>query len=187
MKFFDQWYNRRIFAKYKIGYKTFPVINGRILIAFFADRGHFKFGKNVVINSSVASNPVGGHKTVLLIKGNDALIEIGDNVGISNAIICAKEHVYIGNGVSLGAGCRIIDTDFHSMNFEERKANINIPSAPVVIKDRAFIGSNALILKGVTIGEESVIGAQAVVTRNVPPGEIWAGNPARFIKKLKNT
>ncbi len=185
MKFLDQWYNRRIFAKYKIEYKTFPKINGRILISFFADRGRFKFGGNVVINSSVKSNPSGGHRTVLLIKGNDALIEIGDNTGISNAIICAKEHVYIGNDVSLGAGCRIFDTDFHSMDFKEREANINIPSTPVAIKDRAFIGSNALILKGVTVGEEAVIGANAVVTKNVPPGEIWAGNPARFIKKLK--
>jgi acetyltransferase-like isoleucine patch superfamily enzyme len=185
MKFFDNLYNKRVFAKHKVEYKTFPTINGRIMIALFAEYGRFKIGEDVVINSSIEANPVGGYQTIFLIKGKDALIEIGDRTGISNAIICAREHVKIGADVSLGAGCRIFDTDFHSIDFEERKADINIPSKPVCIKDRAFIGSNALIMKGVTIGEEAVIGAHAVVTKDVGPGEIWGGNPAKLIKKFK--
>jgi acetyltransferase-like isoleucine patch superfamily enzyme len=55
----------------------------------------------------------------------------------------------------------------------------------VRIEDGAFIGTNAIILKGVTVGAESVIAAGAVVAKSIPPGEIWGGNPARFIKKLK--
>lgn len=55
---------------------------------------------------------------------------------------------------------------------------------PVIIKDGAFIGTDCIILKGVTIGEKSVIGAGSVVTKSVPDGEIWAGNPAKFIRKV---
>jgi acetyltransferase-like isoleucine patch superfamily enzyme len=55
---------------------------------------------------------------------------------------------------------------------------------PVVIRDGAFIGAHTIVLKGVTIGERSVVGAGSVVTKDIPDGEIWAGNPARFIRKL---
>jgi len=184
-RFFDNLYNRWLLRRYAVEYATYPTINGRLMIAFFsATRGHFRLGRDVVINSGVKWNPVGGLRTVLLIKGDDALIEIGDETGISNAIICARQHVAIGRQVNLGAGCRIFDTDFHSMNLEQRLADTHIPSKPVRIGDGAFIGAGALIMKGVTVGERSVIGAQALVAKDVPPDEIWGGNPARFIRKL---
>lgn len=184
MKLFNDLYNRWLLKKHHVQYKSMPEIDGRLMIAMFADSGHFVLGENVVINSGIKANPVGGFKTVLLIKGNGAKIEIDDNTGISNAIICAKQSIYIGKNVNLGAGCRIFDTDFHSIDLEERLADVNIPCKPVRIEDGAFIGSCALIMKGVTIGECSVIGADSVVTKSVPAGEIWAGNPAKFIKKL---
>lgn len=53
----------------------------------------------------------------------------------------------------------------------------------MVINDNVFIGARCIILKGVTIGSKSIIGAGSVVTKNIPEGEIWAGNPAKFIKK----
>lgn len=56
---------------------------------------------------------------------------------------------------------------------------------PVVIKNGVFIGANSIILKGVTIGEKAIVGAGSVVTRSIPDGEIWAGNPAKFIRKIK--
>ena len=56
---------------------------------------------------------------------------------------------------------------------------------PVVIKDGAFIGAHTIVLKGVTIGERSIVGAGSVVTRSIPDYEIWAGNPAKFIKKVE--
>ncbi len=181
----DHLYNRWLFKRYRIEYATYPQINGRLLIAFFSStRGSFRFGKNVVINSGVKWNPVGGNRTILLIKGDDAVIEIGDQTGISNAIICARTHVSIGSQVNLGAGCRIFDTDFHSVNLQERLDDTHIPAKPVHIGNGAFIGAGALIMKGVTVGDRAVIGAQAVVTKNVPPDEIWGGNPAKFIKKI---
>ena len=164
--------------------KAPPTIHGRLIISHFAGPGRFKLGENVVICSGVESNQVSGNRTIFLIKGDGALIEIGDNTGMSNVVICAMERVSIGSWVNLGAGCRIFDTDFHSVDLEQRIANTNIPHKPVRIEDGAFIGSNALIMKGVTVGENAVIGAHAVVTRDIPAGEIWAGNPARFIRKL---
>ena len=56
--------------------------------------------------------------------------------------------------------------------------------APVVIEDNVFIGARCIILKGVTIGENSVVGAGSVVTKSIPANEIWAGNPAKFIRKI---
>jgi len=182
----DEQYNRQELTKHGVQCVEFPTINGRILIAKFADGGTIRLGRNVVINSSFESNPVGGIRTVFLIKGPQAVIEIGNDVGMSNAMIAARERVVIEDGVNIGAGAKIMDTDFHSADYAERLADINIPARPVTIKKRAFIGTEAIILKGVTIGEEAVIGARAVVTKSVPAGEIWAGNPARFIKKLRS-
>ena len=60
-------------------------------------------------------------------------------------------------------------------------------SAPVSIGDDVFIGTQVMILKGVNIGERSIIGARSLVVKDVPEGEIWAGNPARFIRKITST
>ena len=70
------------------------------------------------------------------------------------------------------------------MDFEKRINEAGGETKPVIIKDGAFIGADGIILKGVTIGKKSVIGAGSVVTKSVPDGEIWAGNPAKFIRKL---
>jgi len=181
----DVEYNQQQFAPYSVE-GPLPAINGRIHVANFAPdvSGRFRFGKGVVINSSFESNPVAGERTVLLFKGPNALIEIGDRTGISNAMIAAYERVTIGADVNLGAGCMIMDTDFHPLDLQERMANINIPHRPVTIEDGVFIGTRAIIMKGVTIGRESVIAAGAVVVKSVPPGEIWGGNPAKFIRAL---
>lgn len=81
-------------------------------------------------------------------------------------------------------GTKIYDTDFHWLDFEKRIRETGGKTSPVTIKDGAFIGGSCIILKGVTIGEKSVIGAGSVVTKSVPDGEMWAGNPAKFIRKL---
>lgn len=83
----------------------------------------------------------------------------------------------------------IYDTDFHSPRPEERQSRqldiANKRTAPVRIGDNAFIGAHATILKGVSIGRGAVIGACSLVTRDVPDGEIWAGNPAIKIRALE--
>lgn len=87
----------------------------------------------------------------------------------------------------IGGNCKIYDNDFHSLDFNERMGTVDLWSktCPVVIKDGAFIGAHTIVLKGVTIGERSIVGAGSVVTRSIPDYEIWAGNPAKFIKKVE--
>ena len=107
---------------------------------------------------------------------------------MTNSTINCYQSIIIGNYVNIGAGCVIVDSNFHSLNWRDRLDGTDISkkkNAPVVIKDLAFIGTHSIILKGVTIGEKSIIGAGSVVTHNIPDGEIWAGNPAKFIKKIK--
>ena len=84
-------------------------------------------------------------------------------------------------------GVKLYDTDFHSIYYEERiqKPDPGIKSKPILIKEGAFIGAHSIILKGVTVGKHSVIGAGSVVTKDIPDNEVWAGNPAHFIKKLE--
>lgn len=67
------------------------------------------------------------------------------------------------------------------MSKDDQKCKNN---APVVIEDNVFIGARSIILKGVTIGENSIVGAGSVVTRSIPSNQIWGGNPAKFIRNL---
>ncbi|HSC53212.1 MAG TPA: acyltransferase [Phnomibacter sp.] len=117
-----------------------------------------------------------------------AILTIGDNVGMSDVTISCHEKITIGNNVLLGVGAQIRDTDNHSLNPQDRLNSIedwnNKKTAPIIICQNAFIGAYSFILKGVTIGENSIIGAGSIVTKNVPDNEIWAGNPAKFIGKV---
>ena len=96
----------------------------------------------------------------------------------------------IGSALSaavLGGGTSVYTTDFHSLDPTIRASNEDMKHrkfAPVVIGDNVFVGAKCIILKGVTIGENSIIGAGSVVTKSIPANEIWAGNPAKFIRKI---
>jgi acetyltransferase-like isoleucine patch superfamily enzyme len=110
---------------------------------------------------------------------------VGDNFAMSGGVLCAAQRITIGDNVAVGANSTIVDSDFHPLSPEERKRHpADGKTATVVVADDVFIGMNCLILKGVTVGRGSVIGAGSVVTRDVPPGVIVAGNPARIIKEL---
>lgn len=85
-------------------------------------------------------------------------------------------------------GTCVYTTDFHSLDPKVRQTNRDLKerkSAPVIIEENVFIGAHCTILKGVTIGKNSIIGAGSVVTKSVPANEIWAGNPAKFIRKIE--
>ena len=84
----------------------------------------------------------------------------------------------------IGGNVKIYDTDFHFVDHNRRINEDGSKTAEVIIKEGAFIGAHSIILKGVTIGERSVIGAGSVVTKDIPSDELWAGNPVEFIRKL---
>lgn len=119
---------------------------------------------------------------------NGAYLVIGNNVGITATTIMCFNRVTIGNNVLLGVGVHIYDTDFHSINPGDRLDgnNQSVSTRPVTIGDNVFIGAFTIILKGVTIGYNSVVGAGSVVTKNIPSNEVWAGNPAKFIRKIES-
>ena len=112
---------------------------------------------------------------------------IDENVGISDVTITCHEKILIGKNVLIGVGSQLRDTDNHSLNPNDRlvgKDWVNKKTAPIKIGDNVFIGANVFVLKGVEIGRNSIVGAGSVVSRDIPENEIWAGNPARFIKKV---
>jgi acetyltransferase-like isoleucine patch superfamily enzyme len=151
------------------------------------NNGRFVIGRTFRMNNNYASNIIGRQQPCIFIVSGGSL-SIGDNVGISSTAIICHNSITIGNNVRFGGNTVIYDTDFHSLKISERIANpeikSNIKTAPVSIGDNVFIGGHSTILKGVVIGENSIIGAGSVVTKNVPPNEIWAGNPAKYIKQI---
>lgn len=155
-------------------------------ILYIKNKGTIKINNNFRANSGKMYNPIGGDTVLRLIVQQNGILEIGKNVGISNSSIVCTNHISIGNNVLIGGGCKIWDTDFHALDpyirIIEKDRVVN--SKSITIHDNVFIGSQSLILKGVSVGKNSIIGAGSVVTRSIPENEIWAGNPAKFIKKV---
>jgi len=144
------------------------------------------FGPGLQLRSFVRSNPLGpNHPVILTTRSGGARLEVGENFAMTGGALCAASRIKIGDNVAVGANSVIVDTDFHPIDPELRKSNSSDGKcAEVIIEDDVFIGMNCLILKGVTIGRGSIIGAGSVVTGNVPSGVIFAGNPARLIRGL---
>lgn len=167
-------------------------------------------GENSVIDSTVIFKQFFSQLPVGLIIGSNvtirsatlateenALIEIGDYTYISNASIACHNRISIGSYVCIAGGVNIVDTDFHPLTPAERLADTialspvgnknhrpKFASSPVVIEDEVWIGFNATILKGVKIGRGAIIQPGAVVVRDVLPGQIMAGNPAKPINNI---
>ena len=145
-------------------------------------------GERFNFSSGLNINRISRRQIGCICAEEGARIVIGDNVGMSSPCLWARNSITVGNNVNIGACCVIMDHDAHSLNFELRRSRADelgdIASAPIVIGDDVLIGTGCYILKGVHIGPRSIVGAGSVVTRDVPPGEIWAGNPARFIRKI---
>lgn len=136
--------------------------------------------------SKSKSSTLGKCNPCKIVVYNDAELHFGGNVGMSNVTIIATKQIFIGKNVLIGGGVTIVDTDFHSLNSSDwftPNDEINMKRLPVYIGDNVFIGMDSIILKGVTIGNNSIIAAGSVVTKSIPANEIWGGNPAVFIRK----
>ena len=152
-------------------------------------------GDNCCIKSSFLSNLVGLYsKTIIVTRSPDAEIIIGNNVGISGATIYARKSIRIGDNTAIGGNCKILDNDFHPIEYEDRNRLMNdpnggdsdlVPSKPIVIGRNCFIGCNSIILKGTILGDGCVVGAGAVVSGKFEENSVIVGNPAKVTKKLE--
>ena len=127
------------------------------------------------------------HPIVLRTLNPGAAIKIGNGVRMSGTSICAAISITIKDNVCIGSNVVIADTDFHSLypGVRASKEDMKLAyKAPVVIEHDVFIGAGAYILKGVTIGQNAIIGASAVVTKSVPAWAIVMGNPAQQVGEL---
>lgn len=182
LRFPSQLHKQIVFKLQKVKYPKNAQFNGKIHLV---NRGKISIGENCKFNGANKYNPIGFGGPCNIVAEKGAEIVIGNNCGISNSTIYSRLSVKIGNGVLLGAGVKVYDTDFHSLDYTKRgtsedKADAN--NAPVIIGDNAFIGAGTIVLKGVTIGKRAIIGAGSVVTKDVPDDEIWGGNPVKKIK-----
>jgi acetyltransferase-like isoleucine patch superfamily enzyme len=131
--------------------------------------------------------------------GENGRCAIGDFTLLNGALIMAEERIDIGSYCIVSWNVGIADSDFHPLEpaqrlidaqalapfFQNRPPRPKLKTAPVKISDNVWIGMNAVILKGVTIGENSVVAAGAVVTKSIPPNTVVAGNPAVPVKTFQ--
>jgi acetyltransferase-like isoleucine patch superfamily enzyme len=145
-----------------------------------------ELGDGLHMRSWTASNPLApNHPMVLATRRAGAVLKVGAHCQFTGATLVAAERLEIGDRVIVGANATLVDTDFHPLSVEERRRDFNAgATAPLFVEDDVFIGTGALILKGVRLGRGSVIGAGSVVTSDVPPGMIAAGNPARPLRPV---
>jgi acetyltransferase-like isoleucine patch superfamily enzyme len=145
---------------------------GRLHIQNF---GNMTIGSHVRLRSRIVP--------IDILTGQDGLLKIGDDVFINfGCSITALQHVQIGSSCSLGPYVLIMDNNFHHMEPELR--NVMPDSSPVILEENVWLGARVIVLPGVTIGRDSVIGAGSVVTKNIPARSVAVGVPARIIKSI---
>jgi len=143
-----------------------------------------RIGDDVTINSENYDYHVNMHSPVkLMADRSEAIIEIGAGTRIHGTAIHAWKSIRIGKKCLIAANCQIMDASGHELCLDdpERRVRSKDCPRPVVIEDAVWIGANSIILPGVTIGRGSVIGSGSVVTGDIPPMVLAAGNPARVV------
>ena len=159
--------------------------NGNAVLRI-SDNSKVSIGKFFTCNSGPYYGIESSQSKIIVAPG--AYLEIGDTVGMSSTIINVKCKVVIGSFTQIGGGSRILDSDFHSIDWKERSSPIddakNARKLPVSIGQHCFIGTRTIIGKGVTIGDRSIIAAGSVVVKDVPSDCIAGGNPCKVIRSL---
>lgn len=143
---------------------------------------HVILGNDVVIGAHGYVQTIDNIKTDPLI-----IINNGTNIGRQVTISCIKK-VSIGKDCLLGYGVSILDHDHELYSIDVSPTVSGLTQGKsIIIEDDCFVGAHSFILKGVHLGKHCVVGANSVVTKSFPPYSVIAGNPARIIKRLKNT
>lgn len=180
-------YNWLVLTSYKVQVTRPWTINGFIYVE--NNGGSITIGRHFSVNSSFFYNNIGRQHSTALIVEKNAQLHLGNNVGISSSTIVCHQSVFIDDNVRIGGNTVIYDTDFHSLDQMKRTVlpedKRDVKTKAVRIGKNVFIGAHSTILKGTDIGENSIVGACSLVAGvSIPANEIWAGNPAKFIKKL---
>jgi maltose O-acetyltransferase len=158
-----------------------PVVLQPVLLL---GEGEIIVGRNVEFGWPTSVGFFSGYSHIeAVVEGS--VIEFGDNVQVNNNAFIKSEGpgIRVGREALLGSFVEIFDSDFHELHPERRRGG-RPKMGTVDIGENAFIGDGSKILKGVTIGPHSVVGAGSVVTSSVPEGVVAAGNPARIVREL---
>lgn len=190
MKYY-KWFNKWYFKFKGIQYGNNLQIYNKVYVT--GQRGKIVIGDDFHFTSGDGINPICRNlRGCIHTETTSSTIIIGDHVGMSSPCLWISKQLTIGNHVNIGGNCMIYDTDAHQLDYLARRGQkpadtndmtTNVQSASVTIEDDVWIGANCLILKGVTIGARSVIGAGSVVTKSIPADCIAAGNPCRVIRQ----
>ncbi len=141
---------------------------------------------------------IGPHSMVngkIIFECEGASVQIGENTFIGGSDLICSTRIIVGTDVLIAWGCTIVDHNSHAIQFSLRSNDVSewmagrkdwthVEQKEIMICDKAWIGFNSIILKGVTIGEGAIVGAGSVVTKDVPPWTIVGGNPARIIREI---
>ena len=158
----------------------------------------FRFVRNKAPGMIKLGNHVSCYAGCSFSIGPNGRCRVGDFTLLNGALIMAEERIEIGSHCLVSWNVGIADSDFHPLEpaqrlvdakalapfYKDRPPRPKLHTAPVIIADNVWIGMNATILKGVTIGENSVVAAGSVVTKPVPANTVVAGNPAVAVKKF---
>lgn len=162
-----------------------------------------RFTNNTKLSVEIGHECILGN--IIIFETNTGFVKIGDHCWIGgNSTIISRSKVIIGNNVTISWDVTIYDHDGNSLDYMDRREEIvncysnyysnnflkdynweKVKTSPIIIEDDVWIGFGATILKGVTIGKGSIIAAKSVVTKNVPPMCIVAGNPAKIVRNIK--
>lgn len=174
--------NRAFFRARGIKFGRNMRILGRLKVT---GKGQITIGDNFMCVSGENVSPICSNLQGCFYVEEGGKIAIGNHVGMTSTRIWIHESLTIGDNVKIGACVLLMDTDAHQLNYIERRQGKGpIVSIPITIEDDAWIGAHSIVLKGVTIGARSIIGAGSVVTKDIPADCIAAGNPCRVIKYL---
>lgn len=144
-----------------------------------ARNASIRIGERCVFRSKARSNLIGINRPCIVSAQKGAVLTVGSDCGFSGTVIGCFSQIAIGDHVRCGANTLITDGDWHP---DDPRAGSPMP---VHIGDHVWLGVDVIVLKGVTIGRNSVIGAGSVVTKDVPENVVAAGNPCRVIRGLE--
>lgn len=151
-----------------------------------------------------ANSHIFGHLSILRCEGE---ISIGERCQIGNSHFICADKIWIGNDLLMAWNVVLMDNDAHSLSWEHRKNDVrqcyedyqadprnfiknkdwtHVSMNPIVIQNRAWIGFNSIVLKGVRVGDEAIVAAGSVVIQSVPDKMIVAGNPAKIVKAAEH-